>query len=79
MTLTEKKTKIMALTALERALPVGVVAAIYLVEYAWEGRFAERVNSAITNLKRALLGPIRQVFEKPTNHLAGNYVTGRFG
>jgi len=32
------------------ALPVGVASAIYLVEYAREGRFVRIINSAITNL-----------------------------
>lgn len=36
--------------AIAFALPVGVASAIYLVEYAREGRFVRMINSAITNL-----------------------------
>jgi len=32
------------------ALPVGVASAVYLVEYAREGRFLRTINAAITNL-----------------------------
>lgn len=32
------------------ALPVGVASAVYLVEYAREGRFLRMINAAITNL-----------------------------
>jgi phosphate transport system permease protein len=36
--------------AIAFALPVGIFAAVYLVEYAHEGRFFRMVNAAITNL-----------------------------
>jgi phosphate transport system permease protein len=36
--------------AIAFALPVGVASAVYLMEYAREGRFVRTINSAITNL-----------------------------
>jgi phosphate transport system permease protein len=40
----------LTLGAIAFALPIGVASAIYLVEYAGEGRFVRAINSAITNL-----------------------------
>jgi len=43
-------TILLTLGSIAIALPVGVASAIYLVEYASEGRFVRVINSAITNL-----------------------------
>jgi phosphate transport system permease protein len=43
-------TAYLTLGAITFALPVGITSAIYLVEYAKEGRFISIVNSAIINL-----------------------------
>jgi phosphate transport system permease protein len=43
-------TILLTLGSIAIALPVGVASAIYLVEYAREGRFVRVINSAITNL-----------------------------
>jgi len=43
-------TILLTLGSIAIALPVGVASAIYLAEYAREGRFVRIINSAITNL-----------------------------
>ena len=43
-------TILLTLGSIAIALPVGIASAIYLVEYAREGRFVRVINSAITNL-----------------------------